>query len=230
MGFPVHSVWLINKTSGICVLNRMYQHDTKIDPDLFSGFITAMFNFSEEIAGEQVKNISMGNKRLFYRTTETLILVLQAGDIKEKVINPYFGQIINAFIDEGYESKMITDPSNLTLLEPFLTTLDSIIQQEAKPIEEEKSKKESEVKAILERVMLGEINAAEASAKIQSLWEGLEQDASKAKKFSDTLSGVQKVMKKVIKDKTAVKALEETRKELKSWSDKIAQRLSAALF
>ena len=230
MSFPVHSVWIINKGSGICVMNRMYKEDTKIDPDLFSGFITAMFNFSEEIAGEQVKNISMGSKRLFYRTTKTLIVVLQAGDVKEKVINPYFSEIIKTFVEEGYESMMQKEPSNLTHFNPFVSSLDKIIQQEAAPVVEEKAAKEGKVKEILERVMAGEIDAASASAKIQGLWEGLEQDASKAKKFSETLSGVQNIMKKVIKDKTVVEALEKTRKELKTWSDKIAQRLSAALF
>ncbi|MHA1784757.1 MAG: hypothetical protein ACTSX4_00415 [Candidatus Helarchaeota archaeon] len=227
----IHSVWLINKSSGICVLNRMYKEDTKIDPDLFSGFITAMFNFSEEIAGTSVKNISMGKIRLFYRTIPSLIIVLSsAGDVKENKINPYFNSIIDSFINDGFEEKMLSEPSNLSVIRPFTNTLDKIINQEATSDVDDKTKKESKVKEILERVMKGEMDATSASNKIQELWEGLEEDASKAKKFSETLSDVQKVMKKVVKDKDAVKALEKTRKELKTWSDKIAQRLSAALF
>ena len=227
----VHSVWLINKNNGICALNRMYKEDTKIDPDLFSGFITAMFNFSEEIAGTSVKNISMGKMRLFYRTTPSLIIVLSAsGDTKEKKINPYFTSIIDCFVAEGFEKLMLAEPSNLTILEPFEEHLDRIVSQDATKVDEVKKAKEAVVKQILEKVMTGEIDAAAASNMIQGLWDDLEEDASKAKKFSETLTGVQKVMKNVVKDKTAVEALEKTRKELKTWSDKIAHRLSAALF
>ncbi|NHI93851.1 MAG: hypothetical protein EAX96_15290 [Candidatus Lokiarchaeota archaeon] len=209
----------------------MYKEDTKIDPDLFSGFITAMFNFSEEIAGTSVKNISMGKMRLFYRTTSSLIVVLSAsGDTKEKIINPYFSKIIDSFVIEGFEEKMIQDPSNLTIIKPFENFLDVIVSQDATQIDEVKAAKEAVVKQILEKVMMGEIDASAASNMIQGLWDDLEEDANKAKKFSETLTGVQKVMKNIVKDKTAIEALEKTRKELKTWSDKIAQHLSEALF
>ncbi|MHA1299713.1 MAG: hypothetical protein ACTSO9_09780 [Candidatus Helarchaeota archaeon] len=124
----ISNIWVINKNNSLCVLQRNYGAVNKIDKDLFSGFVTAFFNFSEEISGEHIKSVTMGSFKFFYKNTETMILTLTADpNLGEDDITPIMEHIITEFVNQGYEEKLNQGVLKETIFEPFIKTLDEIV-------------------------------------------------------------------------------------------------------
>ncbi|MFX0135087.1 MAG: hypothetical protein ACFFDN_15705 [Candidatus Hodarchaeota archaeon] len=110
------------------MLQKNYGEFNKIDKDLFSGFITAFFNFSEELSGESIRSVTMGSFKFFYLTTETMILTVAADfNLNETDIGPIMEEIISEFLVQGYGNKLTPDGIEESLFRPFAPTLDNII-------------------------------------------------------------------------------------------------------
>ncbi|NHI92781.1 MAG: hypothetical protein EAX96_09800 [Candidatus Lokiarchaeota archaeon] len=125
---PIYNIWLINKKNSLCMLQKNYSFKTNIDNDLFSGFITAIFNFSEELSGESVKSITMGTIKLFYKTSNEIILALAANyNLIESDIAPILENILNYFKIEGYDAFLDNELQNSELFTPFIKTIDDFI-------------------------------------------------------------------------------------------------------
>ncbi len=138
----ISNVWIINKNNSLCVLQQNYGEFNKIDKDLFGGFITAFFNFSEELSGEAIRSVTMGSFKFFYLSTETMILTVAADfNLNEADIGPIMEEIISEFLVQGYGNKLTADGLNEQLFQPFAPVLDRIIQnanQDLKIIVEER--------------------------------------------------------------------------------------------
>ena len=129
---PIYNIWLINKKNSLCILQKSYSFKTNIDNDLFSGFITAIFNFSEELSGESVKSITMGSIKLFYKTTSDIILALAADyNLFESDITPVLDNILNYFKIEGYTKFLDDELHNSDVFRPFLARIDDFINKSA---------------------------------------------------------------------------------------------------
>lgn len=111
----LHSVILINKASGVCLFNKNYTLD--FDSQLFSGFLTAVQNFAEDLKIGRLTNFVTNDKTIILSTSEhvgaSLILDLEdniedwfdkAYKIMEKFEEKYnnlanFGGNVSAFQD-----------------------------------------------------------------------------------------------------------------------------------
>ncbi|MGQ4913380.1 MAG: hypothetical protein ACP6IU_01380 [Candidatus Asgardarchaeia archaeon] len=84
----IYSVWIINK-DGLPLLHRNYSQ-FKMDPALFSGFVTAIYNFTLEMGGGKLKEIGMGNSKLVLYTLPGggfVVIVISATDKSERYIS-----------------------------------------------------------------------------------------------------------------------------------------------
>ncbi|MHA1377158.1 MAG: hypothetical protein ACTSRG_02135 [Candidatus Helarchaeota archaeon] len=125
----ISNIWIINKNNSLCVLQRNYGKANEIDKDLFSGFTTAFFNFSEEISGEHIKSVTMGSFKFFYKNTDSMILTITADPVlNEDDVSPLMSDIISQFINQGFEEKLTHGGINENLFLPFNETLDAIVE------------------------------------------------------------------------------------------------------
>jgi len=128
--YPIYNLWLINKKNSLCVLQKNYSFKTNIDNDLFSGFITAVFNFSEELSGETVRSIAMGSIKLFYKSTDKMILALAANEnLNETDIAPVLNEVLTFFKNEGYEKFLDKNVQQIEIFNPFLKTVEQYIKK-----------------------------------------------------------------------------------------------------
>jgi len=134
----INNIWIINKTTSVCLLQKSYENQTKqLDNDLFSGFMTAIFNFSKEISdfGESVHSISMGRTKFFYQSTENIIVVVSTDRrINEILIEPVMERIITEFQKKGYEALVTKRVQEIGLFEDFKAPLDNIVHDAEKTL------------------------------------------------------------------------------------------------
>ncbi|MDD1778533.1 MAG: hypothetical protein LUQ65_10230 [Candidatus Helarchaeota archaeon] len=64
----LHSVILINKASGVCLFNKNYTVD--FDSQLFSGFLTAVQNFAEDLKIGRLTNFVTNDKTIILSASE----------------------------------------------------------------------------------------------------------------------------------------------------------------
>ena len=78
-------IWIIEKNSGTTLFYRNYA-DIKIDPDLVSGLLSALNNFSEvEMRQNGIESINMGGLKWCYVHDPTLDILLISAD--SKIVN-----------------------------------------------------------------------------------------------------------------------------------------------
>ena len=75
-------IWMIEKNSGTTLFYRNYA-DIKIDPDLVSGLLLALNNFSEvEMRQNGIESINMGGLKWCYVHNPTFDILLISADSK----------------------------------------------------------------------------------------------------------------------------------------------------
>jgi hypothetical protein len=129
----LHSVILINKASGVCLFNKNYTLD--FDSQLFSGFLTAVQSFAEDLKIGRLTNFVTNDKTIILSASEhvgaSLILDLEdniedwfdkAYKIMEKFEEKYnlsnFGGNVSAFQDFDEDlSKILASKEKDMMLE-----------------------------------------------------------------------------------------------------------------
>ncbi|MHC1592075.1 MAG: hypothetical protein ACXQS8_08305 [Candidatus Helarchaeales archaeon] len=167
------------------MLQKTYVNNTKqLDNDLFSGFITAIFNFSKEISDfdESLHSISMGRVRFFYRSTEAIIVVVSADKrINESQIEPIMDRIISEFQEKGFEKLVAKRVQEIQVFEKFSNNLDRIITDaeemlqatiiEEEPIQERKSKLKA--RSPILKAVQADAQTKSEMAELQALRDGV---------------------------------------------------------
>jgi hypothetical protein len=74
----LYGVWLIDANSGL-LLSHITVSGFSFNPDLFSGFIAASYDFAAETSGGKLNTIAMGNFKLLIRRGRVLLKVLAVG-------------------------------------------------------------------------------------------------------------------------------------------------------
>jgi hypothetical protein len=127
-------LWIIDKATSAALFYRSYA-DLQIDPDLVSGLLAALNNFSEiELRSHGIESIDMGGLRWVYVTNEPIGLLLIAADEKssnadlmrsrleyiEKVFIQTYG-----FTEETLKKKLI----NINEFADFSNMVDTLREQ-----------------------------------------------------------------------------------------------------
>jgi hypothetical protein len=89
--------------SGLCLSSRSYS-DKKLDEDLFSGFITAMASFIQEIAHDVLTEIKMEQNHIFYESSGSILLtIVAASEIDRLKLAKVFQEILDEFFHSHQE-------------------------------------------------------------------------------------------------------------------------------
>ena len=127
-------VWLINSQSSTTLFYRNYS-EMKIDPDLLSGLLTALNNFSAvELGSSGISSIEMGGLRWVYHHEPDFHLMLIGADqmsANSQVMRSRL-QVILKMFKQKYDitkEKMSKDLINVNEFESFNEELDLVRQQ-----------------------------------------------------------------------------------------------------
>ncbi len=122
-------MWIIEKKTGSCLIHRNYGKLEKIDSNLFSGLLTAIINFSQEITGgDFIKSVAMGRNKFFYNLSENFIVAISMDEkYTAEDAKSILEIILDSFISEGYAEKAL-ESSEVWQLHPFEEAIDKIVQ------------------------------------------------------------------------------------------------------
>lgn len=101
-----------------------------INPDLFSGFLSGIYSFSEEISDTGgIETMELKDLRLLYGVASDLIYILSSTKDEEvDTLRNKIADISQAF-HQKYGHYLIDWDRNVTTFKPFEKDLDSIIQR-----------------------------------------------------------------------------------------------------
>jgi hypothetical protein len=127
-------LWIIEKSSSAALFYKSYS-ELQIDPDLVSGLLAALNNFSEvELKSRGIESIDMGGLRWTYVQNNPLNLLLIAADLKSSnaevnrsrliVIEKMFTQMYN-IQEDTFKQKLI----NINEFVNFSETIDVLRDQ-----------------------------------------------------------------------------------------------------
>ena len=106
----INAIWILNE-DGICLAQRNYTHK-KIDPELFSGLISAIQLFSKSVTERVIESFQMKDQKVLYDVSDVLVLAInfdvedneteirrKMKEVKTKFIGKYKSEIKNMSID-----------------------------------------------------------------------------------------------------------------------------------
>ena len=133
--FLIHSLWILNSDSGVCLFEQLYRDITteQIHSDLIVGFFSALLSFAQESFAKEIKHITMQDLRFFFDSDNYYIYIATTSDdIKvsnEKVkkilvaIKEKFGEKYKSIMEKGWDG-------NIAQFRDFSEDLREIVKQE----------------------------------------------------------------------------------------------------
>lgn len=74
----LNDIWIVKKGVGLCIFHQKYS-GKEIDSDLFSGFLSGIYSFSEEISETGgIETMELRDIRLLYGVASDLIYIIAA--------------------------------------------------------------------------------------------------------------------------------------------------------
>ena len=105
----INAIWILND-DGICLAQRNYTHK-EIDPELFSGLISAIQLFSKSVTERMIESFQMKDQKVLYDVSDIVLAVnfdmeddeteirRKMQEVKTKFLNKYKTEINNMSID-----------------------------------------------------------------------------------------------------------------------------------
>ncbi len=135
--FLIESIWILDKSSGLCIFEEIYEDFIKkgLDSDLIASFLSAILNFAGETFTEEIQFIKFTNRKILFEFSERTLFVIAIDDRDETpdyCIKEIIKEIVEKFNDK-YESFLKDDwLGNTALFSSFTEDLRVIIKR--KPI------------------------------------------------------------------------------------------------
>jgi len=125
----INAVWIVKKRGGICIFHQKYG-GKEIDPDLFSGFLSGIYSFSEEISETGgIEIMELKDMKLLYGVSSDLIYILAATKEEDiEVLRKKIADINKIFLDK-YGKYLLNWDGNTSIFEPFNRDLNLIIEK-----------------------------------------------------------------------------------------------------
>lgn len=125
---PVHGIWIIDG-AGLCIFHKNYSN-INIDSQLFSGFFTALIQFSTEMSKTHLDRIVLGYLDISYINDRGIHFVIctNKGESATRVLSGIKEAFNDYFKDEMVLlSDMLREGPGLSLLNKFEKELDRIV-------------------------------------------------------------------------------------------------------
>ena len=187
----LNGLWIINP-NGLCLLHRDFEETSQqIDETMFSGFLTAILSFTQDLVKDSIEKISMGEREIYHASFGMFAVAVSANKTKKaKNIPQYINKVGTLFSETYGEVLKASSLQDITVFEPFGTKIDEIFGIKGKMIEENKS----ELHEILLKLKNSELDEKIAIEKILALYNTLDD---KNKKFMKAaLKDVEDIFKK----------------------------------
>jgi hypothetical protein len=99
------SLWILHKPSGICLYHQQFESTSEtldVDKDLFSGFVSAIMGFSQEVSKGKayLKEIHLGPLKIVYDAGDLIIVTIAFDqDAPRSKVNDIVKRITTRFLD-----------------------------------------------------------------------------------------------------------------------------------
>ncbi len=100
------SLWILHKPTGVCLYNQQFESTSEtfeVDKDLFSGFVSAIMGFSQEVSRGKayLKEIHLGPLKIVYDAGDLIIVTIAFGqNTPRPQINDLMKRITTRFLDK----------------------------------------------------------------------------------------------------------------------------------
>ncbi|NVM02669.1 MAG: hypothetical protein HWN67_10055, partial [Candidatus Helarchaeota archaeon] len=130
----IESIYIIDQNSGIPLFTMdliEVDKSEKIDQNLFSGFLKAIDDLSEETRSERIDEIRLASTRIVYVKgiiSNMKILFISISDLQDKLktIKTILHKVADAF-EQQFGDKISTFKGNVRIFEPFSINVREII-------------------------------------------------------------------------------------------------------
>ena len=212
----LNGLWIINP-NGLCLLHRNFEEtQQQIDETMFSGFLTAILSFTQDLVKDSIEKISMGERDIYYSSFGSFAVALSANKSKKaKNLQDYINKVGIMFLEE-YGSQLKTDSViDIGVFEPFGPKIDQIFGITGHQMAESRN----ELLETLTKLKLGEIDEGSAIEKLTAIYNTLDE---KNKKF---MKGALKDVEDIFKKSTIL--TDTQRKQFQSIIKEIGAQLKA---
>ncbi|MFW9872852.1 MAG: hypothetical protein ACFFG0_07105 [Candidatus Thorarchaeota archaeon] len=122
-------VWIIHKQNGLCLFYKEY-HGEIVGPDLFSGFLSSIHSFSEEITKTGgIETLELKEMNILYCIVANLIFILVVTkDENKDYLRERVSDISKAFLDK-YKKEIDTYRGEVSIFKPFERDLHLILEK-----------------------------------------------------------------------------------------------------
>lgn len=88
-GFFIDSLWILEKSSGLCVFEENYVDFTKngVSSDLVASFLSALLTFAGETFSEEIQYVKFSNRKIYFHVSDYVLYVIA---INTKQLNNYY--------------------------------------------------------------------------------------------------------------------------------------------
>lgn len=212
----LNGIWIINP-DGLCLLHRNFEEtNQQIDETMFSGFLTAILSFTQDLVNDSIEKISMGEREIYYSSFGLFAVALSANKSKKaKNLQDYINKVGNLFKQEYNEILKTKTILDVTDFEPFGSKIDEIFGITGHAMTENRN----ELLEILTKLKKGEINEKDAIEKILASYNTLDD---KNKKF---MKGALRDVEGIFKKSTLL--TESQRKQFQSIVKEVGAQLKA---
>ncbi len=187
----LNGLWIINP-NGLCLLHRNFEETHQlIDETMFSGFLTAILSFTQDLVKDSIEKISMGERDIYYSSFGTFAVALSVNKFKKaKNLQDYINKVGSMFQMEYGNFLKQTTLVDITLFEPFGNKIDQIFGITGHAMLASRN----ELLEILTKLKNGEIDEGSAIEKLTTIYNTLDD---KNKKFmKEALKDVEDIFKK----------------------------------
>lgn len=190
----LNGIWIIDP-NGLCLLHRdfsMGPSTHKIDETMFSGFLTAILSFTQDLVKDTIEKISMGEREIHYQSFNIFAVAVSANKSKKnKQIPQYITKVGEAFMKDYGEELRTTSLQNREKFSSFGEKIDDIFGLKGVRVALEQR---TNLLDILTKLKNDEISADEGVTKILALYHEL--DGSSKKFMKKALKDVEGIFKK----------------------------------
>ncbi len=133
----IESIYIIDQNSGIPLFTLdliEVDKSERIDQNLFSGFLKAIDDLSEETRSERIDEIRLSSTRIVYVTgitSDMKLLYISISDLQDKLtkIKNVLHKVADAF-EQQYRDEISAYKGNVRVFEPFSKDVREIINHE----------------------------------------------------------------------------------------------------
>jgi hypothetical protein len=128
-GILINGVWIVSKEKGVCIFHHRF-HGKEINPDLFSGFLSGIFAFSEEITETGgIEVMDLKDIRILYCIIANLIFIMAiTKDEDVDYLREKISEISEAFVSK-YGKVLEKWEGEITIFDPFKQDLNLLIEK-----------------------------------------------------------------------------------------------------